>query len=335
MKIIYTCLQYHISKYIFIGIVLLFSTSNLFAFEKTGITSFQFLSVRPSARAAALGGAFCTVVDNSEASFWNPAGLTKIQLSDFSISYTNYFLDVKMYSYSAAYNTQEWGTFGFFGTYSSVGAIEVTRVDYHLGFDANNTFNPGLTGETIKPFQVVFGLSYALSLTDRFAFGVNAKFVEENLFYAKSTAFIFDGGFNFETGYKSIQVGAAIKNFGQDVKYIEKKYPLPQTFSIGVSANLMGNNDNNLLVDSDIHKVMLAYEVLQPRDYDQQHILGIEYTYDKMIAFRAGYKFNGDQESISYGLGLVHSGIRFDYAYSAFGDYLPAVHRITLGFVIN
>jgi hypothetical protein len=305
----------------------------IFSFDKSGTTSFQFLSVRPSSRAASLAGAFSTLADNSEASFWNPACLVKVQNIDASLSFIDYFLDVKMYSASIAYTTQDWGTIGIFGMYTDVGAIEETRTDalYFIG----DVFNPGLTGNTYTPYQFYGGISYAKSLTQNFAFGINVKYVEENLVFAKAVAIVFDGGINYNTGYKSIQIGASIKNFGPDVKYIDKAYPIPQTLNIGASANVIGPTGKNLLIDSDVHTLVFAYDMIQPRDFSQEHAVGMEYSYNKMVSLRIGYKFNGDQEGLSAGLGLLYQSLRVDYAYSAFGDYLPAVHRITLGFELN
>jgi len=323
-----------IHKLIPLALLVSFLCSNIaYSFDKSGTTSFQFLSVRPSSRAASLAGAFSTIADNSEASFWNPACLVKVQNMDASISYIDYFLDVKMYSFSAAYTTQDWGTFGIFGLYTDVGTIEETTRDA-ISVSGDN-INPGLTGRTFTPYQLYGGISYAKSLTNKFSFGINVKYVEENLIYAKTGEVVFDGGINFNTNYKSIQIGASIKNFGKDVKYIDKAYPIPQTLNIGVSANLIGNTGNNLLVDSDIHKLLFAYDIIQPRDYAQEHAVGMEYSYDNMIALRVGYKFNGDQEGLSAGFGLHYQSLRVDYAYSAFGDYLPAVHRITLGFELR
>jgi hypothetical protein len=319
----------------YFAIALVFTlTSSVSAFEKSGTTSLQFLSVRPSARAAALGGAFTTAVDNSDACFWNPAALTKIASSDVSLNYIDYFLDVKMYSFSAAYTHSDWGTFGVFGLYSDVGEIDVTRVNV-AGKEPDGTYNPGLTGETIRPYQLVAGLSYAKEMTKAFSFGLNAKFAEEDLIYNKIQTVMFDGGIHFKTGYRSIEIGAAVKNFGADVKFYDKKFPIPQTLNIGISANVIGEKDKNLLMDSEDNTLLLAYDIVQLRDYDQQHSVGCEYTFKNMFSLRGGYKFNGDQESYSFGCGINVSKIRFDYSYSAFGDYLPAVHRLTIGYCLK
>ncbi len=308
---------------------------SLSAFEKTGTTSLQFLSVRPSARAASLSGAYTAAVDNSDACFWNPAALTKISDQDASVSFIDYFLDVKMYSFSYGMTTTHYGSFGVFGLYSDIGEIEVTTVGAR-GFSSDkSSYNPGLTGEVIRPFQMVGGLSYGLELTKAFSFGLSAKYVEENLVYYKVRTVAFDGGIHFKTGYRSIEIAAAIKNFGSDVKFIENKYPIPQTLNIGVSAFVLGAAGNNLFMDSEDNSVLFEYDITQLRDFDQQHVLGLEYSFKNMVQLRAGYKFNGDQETYSLGCGVKYQNLRFDYSYNPFGDYLPAVHRVSVGFAIQ
>jgi long-subunit fatty acid transport protein len=308
---------------------------SLSAFEKTGTTSLQFLSIRPSARAAAMAGAYTASVDNSDACFWNPAALTKISDQDASVSFIDYFLDVKMYAFSYGMTTTHYGSFGIFGLYSDIGEIEVTRADAR-GFSSDRSnYNVGLTGEVIRPFQMVAGVSYGLELTKAFSFGLTVKYAEENLVYYKVRTVVFDGGIHFETGYRSIEIAAAIKNFGQDVKFIANKFPIPQTLNLGVSAYVIGAAGNNLFMDSEENSVLFEYDITQLRDYDQQHIVGLEYSFKNMIQLRAGYKFNGDQETYSLGCGVKYQNLRFDYSYNPYGDYLPAVHRVTVGFAIH
>lgn len=326
-------LRFYITVFIIASIT---NVSSVYAFEKSGTTSFQFLSVRPSARAAALSGTFTTIVNNSEACFWNPAGLTRISDMDFSSTYIDYFLDVKMFSFSAGMTTHDYGSLGIFALYSDVGEIEVTTTAVGvLDFRADKSFNPGLTGEVYRPTQFVGGISYAASLTESFSFGISAKYVQEDLVFKKASALIFDGGLLFNTGYKSIVIGAALKNFGQDVKFVEKKYPIPQTLNIGVSANLVGAAHRSLFMESEENSLLFAYDLVQPRDFDQQHTVGIEYSYDKIFIIRGGYNFNGDQASYSAGAGINYMNMRIDYSYNPMGDYLPAIHRISIGYELR
>ncbi|MGE5499473.1 MAG: PorV/PorQ family protein [Syntrophothermus sp.] len=320
-------------KWTLLILVLLFS-QQIFSFEKTGSTSFQFLKVYPGARASAMAGAFSSVGDNSEAVFYNPASLTSVRGFDASASYVNWFLDIKHYSFSAAYSLDSWGTFGLQGMFTDVGDIEVTRVD-RLGF-IGSKYNPGLTGETIRPNAGVFGLSYALDLTDRFAFGLTAKYAYDNLQVAKAGTIAFDGGLVFRTGFRTLQIAATVRHFGPDVKYLDagKSYPLPQTFNIGISGHLL-NASNPLLMTSEDHDLLLSYDMVQPRDFDQQHVVALEYSFRNMLYLRGGYNFNGEQEKAALGVGIKQSGVRIDYSYNNYGEFLNSVHRITIGVEVN
>jgi hypothetical protein len=283
-------------------IMILLLNVQVLPIDKVGTTSFQFLKIMMSARASALGGAFSAVTNNSESIYWNPAGLTRIKTFDASAGYVDWFMDAVHYSFAAGYTIEGIGTFGLHGIFTDIGEIEVTRVSA-LGFIGED-YNPGLTGETIRPMSYVFGISYARELTDKFAFGITAKYVGEDLVYDKAGALVFDGGLTFRTGYRSIELAASIVHFGPEIKYIERSYPLPQTFNIGISAYLFAPGEN-LVSQIQDHALLVSYDMTQPRDFDQQHNIGAEYSFSNMFFLRGGYKFNHDQEGISAGAGIT------------------------------
>ena len=320
------------TSYLIVIIYILVFSGSLFSFPKVGTTSFQFLEVLTSARGSALGNAFCSMADNSEAEFFNPAGLTGISNIDLSVGYVNWFLDAAQYSVAAGYYLEGYGILGFQAMFTDVGVIEETRVDA-LGFHADGSYN-GLTGRTFRPNSIVLGVSFARDLTDKLSFGITAKFVHENLIYKSASALAFDGGVLFKTGFKNIVVDATIRHFGTTVKYIDQAFPLPQTFTIGASTFLLSEKDP-LIAQSDEHSVRVAYEMVQPRDYDQQHCVGMEYGFENMFFLRGGYQFNSDEQSWSAGLGVQFNDLRIDYSYNDFGQYLDSVHRITIGYAIK
>ena len=301
-----------------------------FAFEKVGTTSFQFLKVMTGARSTGMGEAQTAVASSAEAAFWNPAALAQVENFDIALSYLDWLLDTSHSSIAAAYAIRNIGTIGFHAMATNVGDIEVTTVDA-LGFIGSD-YNPGLTGETISPAALSVGLSFARQLTDKLSFGLTGKFVQEDLKYEKASNIVFDGGLTFDTGFKSLRVAAVIRHFGSEVKYIDQSYPLPQTFTIGVSGYLIAPNEAFLGNSSD-HKLLLAYDMAQPRDYNQQHHLGLEYALKDFIFLRTGYKFNFDEEGLAFGFGIKMVGLRIDYSYSDFGQYLDSVHRFSVGFM--
>ncbi len=316
-------------KFLIAVLILFLINISVFSQNKVGTTSFQFLDVMTSARGTALGDSYGSIVDNSEAVFWNPAALTKVTDMDISIGYTPWLFGIDQYSFSGAYTIEDLGTIGLQAMYVNIGEIEVTRVDA-LGFIGDN-YNPGLTGQIIKPNELVIGISFAKDLTDKFAFGLTAKYAREDLIVMSKGIVCFDGGFTFNTGYKTVKIAASIRNFGPQIKYISTSYPLPQTFNIGISGYLFSPN-NALLMNIPDQSLLFTYDLIQPRDYNQQNCAGLEYSFENIVYLRGGYKFNGDQAGLTAGVGIKYNNYRIDYSYSSYGTYLGDIHRFTVGF---
>ena len=310
------------------------SLAQVKGFDKVGTTSFQFLKVIPNARSAAMGGTAAATIQTSDAVFFNPAALTATSNLDFSISYLNWFLDVKLTSFSVAYEMSNIGTFGLQALVTDYGEIDETRADYLFLDESTGTFNPGVTGRTIKPNSLVFGLTFARDVTDKFTFGITVKYAREDLVEKAASNIIYDGGIIYRTGLKSLKLGTMLRHFGPEVKYVDKSYPLPQIFTIGISGDLIAESAGFIL-NHDYHRMFVAYDLSQTRDHSQQHQLGVEYLFKNLIALRSGYKFNYDEESWTTGFGLRVSQLRFDYSYNDFGEYLNAVHRFTLRYGIK
>jgi hypothetical protein len=106
---------------------------------------------------------------------------------------------------------------------------------------------------------------------------------------------------------------------------------LPLTYFIGIAFDaleLAGDFNN------DIHSLMIALDAIHPRDYAERLHLGAEYWFKNMVAVRTGYKFNYDEEGISFGAGLKYNvsglNLKLDYAYSNFVVF-ESVNRISIG----
>ncbi len=309
-------------------------TAQISGFDKVGTTSFTFLQVVPNAKVAAMGGVYTTIVNSSEAVFFNPAGLTMASNSGISISYLDYFLDTQLSSLSMNYKLKDYGIIGVQAMYVDIGEIMETSVDYLIRDDQTGIYNPGLTGNIIKPGSYVLGVSFARQATPKFSFGLTTKYVKEDLVAKSTSAVIFDGGVLYKTGFKSLVLGTSLRNFGKEIKYYSKNYPLPQAFTIGLSGYLFGPDDSMWKAMSGQH-LLIAFDLAQVRDHSQQQHVGLEYALKGMLFIRTGYKFNHDEETYTLGFGIKFSKMQLDYAYNDFGEYLSQIHRFTLGFVVK
>jgi len=307
--------------------------------NKVGTTIFQFLKVMPDAQSTGMGDAVTSTINNANAVFYNPAGLSDVKSRDLSMSFYKYFYDVKTTALSLAYNIGIVGTLGLHTIFTDIGAIDVTTTE-QLVFLEDGTYNPGLTGETISPKQMVIGFTFAKSLTEKFSFGVSSKYVREDLIMAAADGFVFDFGLKYKTGYKTIQTSVVIRNFGPEVSFKDDDpntdnadfefYPPPQTLVIGVSGDVMSST-NPLIYRSEDQRLRVSLEIVGPRDYGQQYNTGFEWGYKDQLFIRSGYKFNYDTQGLSLGMGVRINNFRGDYSYATYGKYLYNVHRISVG----
>ena len=312
--------------------------------QKVGTTSFQFLKVMPTARATAMGDAYATLAEGAEALFWNPAGVAASGAHEISVTHIPYLVDTRVSSLGYAFRAGAYGHVGVQIQSVDYGDIAETRTE-NLGFNGDGTYNPGLTGNTFGPSAFAVGVTYARDLTDRFSTGLTAKYVRESLYsgtyqdasgaeYGTAAgAALFDFGIRYKTGYRSLDVAMSVLNFGPEVAFVDEGFAAPLTFRIGASSDLVG--PAGIVGQSDQNRLTLAYDLVQPNDYDQQMQFGLEYTFADVVSLRTGYKLNYDVEAFTFGAGIKTSVARtqlgVDYSYGGMGEDLSGVHRITLG----
>jgi hypothetical protein len=333
----------------FVILIVAFLSSMLLA-QKVGTSSLQFLKVLPDARGTAMGDAIGSLASGVNAVFWNPAGITRTNGIEISGSLTMWLFDTRQGALAAALPIGDWGVIGLQFQYVDYGSILVTRADqlHFVGSGTDTRYNPGLTGETFTPSTYLVGLTYSKQLTDKFSTGVTAKYVRESLWGSSTVSVVgsngvvedvntyadvllFDFGLQYNTGYRTVRVSASVQNFGSQVQFAKEGYPAPMAFRIGTAADLFGKN--GLLGEATDSRFTAAFDLFQPNDYMQQMHLGVEYSLVEAIFLRAGYKFYYD--NLTLGAGVLQSlggfPLSIDYSYGSMGDYLPSVHRFSVG----
>jgi len=334
-------------KYFFyltiISILLVLINSPLQAQEnkKLAQTGMKFLTTSLDARASGLARSMTAVYGNSSALLYNPACMTGIEKSfDLSVGRVNFIADINYIYGTAAYipGKGEWGIFGISFISVDYGDLMGTvRAENEQGFIDLGTFNP-------VAFSV--GLGYSKSLTSQFSIGAQVKYVKQDLaggivnftsdqsevtLETNKDVIVFDFGFLYDTGFKSMKIGMSIRNFSQEIKYAQESFQLPLTFRIGLSMNTLDLTG----INPDEHSLMLSVDASHPRDYAEQLGFGLEYVFMKMFALRAGYEFPNDEHGFAAGVGFykdiadIYFGV--DYAYTPFGIF-GDVHRFTLQF---
>lgn len=323
-------LKHKILPLVIISITVFNTSFSQTGIQKVGTTSFQFLKIKADARATAMGEAVTSVVRSSEAIFWNPANLSDVSDLDVSISYLDWLLDMSHTAFSFAKSISGYGTVGIHAMFTDVGSVEETRVDHLFRDESTGLYNPGLTGNIVTPGSQIFGLSFSRYVTDKFSFGLTVKYAREDLVTHSASSIIFDGGITYRTGFRSLVLAAAIREFGPEVTFVNKSYPLPQTLTIGFSAELLAPG-NALFMQSDVGRLLVAFDMVEARDAAQQYHTGMELSFRDFFFLRGGYKINYNEQGLTLGFGLKVFQTRIDYAFNDFGEYIEPIHRITLG----
>ncbi len=312
-------------------------------FAKVGTAGSQFLKIGAGARNVGLGNACVAVVDDASSMFWNPGGLAMVKNYNVLISNVQWFADIQMNVVGIAKTFPSLGSFGVSAMVLGSGDMDITTYKYQEG-----------TGEQFSKNDVMIGLSYARYLTDKFSFGGTIKYVREDYGSINdytgedeiASAWSFDLGAIYQTGFKSLRLGIAIMNFGPEMQipgqyadivgfdsdtqqYITEPYDdyrpyhLPLIFRAGFAYDLF---------DSPLNKFTVSGDLVHPNDNVEQINLGGEYWFKNIIALRGGYIGNHDAANFSVGgsLRLSLSGLgaaSIDYSYTDFG-ILDLVHQM-------
>jgi hypothetical protein len=300
---------------------------------KLAQTGLKFLSIGISARQAALGDAFTAVDGYSVSMFYNPAGMARIEgVADISLGSVNWIADIKHFHTSVAVKAGDIGVFGLSFQYADYGPIEATIL-------ANN--NQGfLDMGVIKPNAYAVGLGYARAFTDKFSVGGNVKFVRQDLGTGATQAnyvgtagsytdaatignknavdvIAFDFGLMYRTGFKSLTLGMAVRNFAREVTYQKESFQLPLVFRLGVAMNVL----DLVGFEREKQSLLVTVDAEHARDYPEQMKVGLEYVFMDAVSARVGYVGPADEHSLSYGLGVQLQHLEVDYAYTPFGIF--------------
>ena len=287
--------------------------------DKVGSVAFKFLNIQTDARTAALGGT-AAQASGAGAMFSNPAGLAGSSMG-LSAGMSQWLVETNITSFGLA--------LPMFGGVIGLGVVSVDYGDMmRSGWGEESgqfIFQPNQNGAfTAADMSIQF--SYGKSLTDKFSIGGSAKKIFQSIDDVDISGMAFDIGMQFNTGYRGIQMGAVISNFGPDV---ESQAPdeagyagfpsmsLPMTFSFGVIGELIPGLNAGL-------------NVLKQADMAQQYIVNAEYNVS-IASLRFSYNINDDQAPMSMGGGVNVAGADIGVSMTSH-DALDSVMRISVGY---
>ncbi len=315
-------------------------------FTKAGASGALILKMPVGARAIGMGGAVSGQGGDLTSLFWNPAGIAGIRDNSVAFEYASSFADITNGFIAGSLPVSTNYTLAASITFLSTGGIPITTI---LQQDGN--------GATFTASDLVLGLTFAGSLTDRFSFGFTGKLVRNGLYNLTASGLAFDVGTLYRTDFYNMTFGLSICNLGTQEQYTgdallnpttyidpqtgkpvstgnssylpTNEFNLPLLFRAGVALDLLGEvagvRDQKLLFSTDF--VTLS-------DNPEKVNLGAEYWWEDLVALRAGYQAMSDEYDYSAGAGLKYETGTFhgtiDYAY-AHTKNLGGTHRIGIG----
>jgi len=304
-----------------------------------GTSGAQFLQIGIGAEASALAGAFVARAHDATSLFWNPAGIANVQSQSVHFSHTPWWASIALNSASYAITLGETGSFGVAVTALTMDRMEVTT-----------EYQPDGTGEYFDAQDLMIGVTYARPLTDKFNVGISVKYIQQRIWNETASGFAFDIGTQYRLWFNNFTIGMSLTNFGGDMRYdgrdltykfdtdpalprnrlspakLETEdYPLPLHFQVGIAMDAFR---------SDQFLWRLSADVTHPNDNSERVNFGSELGMFDHIFLRAGYRYNYDDEDLTFGFGLAlpleGTNVKFDYAWSQY-KLLPSIHRFSIG----
>lgn len=290
-------------------------------------TTFEFLRNDMSARAAAMGGSFVSVIGDPAAAFYNPATLATVNENQAQFGYGKHLLDIN--SGFASYNQPVEG----------VGMMSA-GVQYYSYGTMEEMDSKGTDLGTFGAHDLAFSVSMAHELEENLYYGVTAKFIFSSIAEYSSNGFATDFGMLYVLpGNNPVTIGASVTNLGAQMStYAGTKESLPLEVSLGATVK---PQHLPLLLSFNFHKLTDKQDSFA--NHFKQFTLGGELQLGKAVRFRVGYVNERRSElkietssglaGFSFGAGLVLEKLRFDYANSSFGK-IGSINRITLGILL-
>jgi hypothetical protein len=317
--------------------------------DRLGTAGAQELRVPVGASSVALGGSSVALGGGLSNVFYNPAALAATDESEAMATWSSYLADadVNYIAFSTKLGTQ--GNLGFSVKVLNVGDITVTTEEAPEG-----------TGEILTPNFAVLGLTYGRRMTDRVLLGATGTFINERIADATAKGFAFDLGVQYDTGWRGLRFGFAMKNVGPDMRFdgpdFEERiqvpgddpsaqphvvrlrpgaFELPSYLQIGAVYDLRFAEDRTLTV----------LGAFQGNNFNtDEYRLGAEFMLGEWLALRGGFAGQlafdeADRQedylySYSYGAGLNFklgaTPFRFDWAGMAVGEFFDDSQQVSL-----
>ena len=276
-----------------------------------GTRAMTFLKFGVGARAISMGESQVADASDLYASYWNPAGLARVQRPQVGVMHNEWFEGI---------NHQFLGFVQPVGNASALGG-SVIFVDFGELQGRNAS---GKETKKFRPYDLALILSYARQFGAALSVGANAKWIREKIIDDVNAQVVaFDVGGLYAVPKSHLTFGFNVQHLGSKAKFVQESFRLPLNIKVGAAYKLL--ND----------AFTIAADVNRPSDNDITLGFGVALTASQLLHLRTGYKYKiggndlGTASGITSGIGFTIEGFQIDYAFVSF-EKLGGVHRFSL-----
>ncbi|MFI5363540.1 MAG: PorV/PorQ family protein [Elusimicrobiota bacterium] len=274
-----------------------------------GAEPFNFLSLDANARPAAMGGAYTALATDSSALLYNPAGLARVRSNEATFMHNAYVAGITQ-EYAAYVSPRGWGA----------------NVNFLNSGGVSNTTNSNPDGAGLGSaglYDLAFSGGFGRAFGDALSLGAEIKYIRESIAGIAGAGAAFDlGALYAAPSLPGLALGLSLQNAGPTVKYEGETQNLPLTLRGGAA----------YAFEAAGQKCAASFDVVKERSSGPSVALGLETVLAAAVPIRLGLATNASAgPGLTTGVGYVHDGFSFDYAFVPFGD-LGSVNRLSLTF---
>ncbi len=290
-----------------------------------GTTSADFLKIGMGARPSAMGEAYSAAGDDSDAAFWNPAGIAQIGRYHFTLMHLVWYAGANYDYFSGVMAIDSSSSAGI-----SVNAFWIPPYDSTQD-DAYGNFEEGLTSSYYDlavraTYAKILGNVYTNDFTiGNIAFGASVSYIQRQILdYSYPAMFTLDMGL-IANLTKNMKTALVVKNIGNNTG----EDPTPLNMTAGFAYDLDINSDFGTKFALDIVK---PFDLTNPEYAKWFFNIGFEAKIIDMVYLRLGHKIGRADENFTAGLGVsVPDVAAIDYAFAPHTE-LGASHRVSVSF---
>lgn len=282
--------------------------------DRQGEAGAYELLLNPWARTAGLFAMTTANARGVDALFMNPAGVGRVEGLEIGLAHTRLFSGSGISLNSAGFCSR----MGKKGSFLGVSINSVSFGDMKVTTD----LLPEGTGATFSPTFVNIGLTYGFTFENKISVGFQVKGISESTSEVSAFGIALDAGVQYVTGAKDeFKFGIALKNIGTPMKFggqglnVNEKNPRSENpFNLTYNQNiakfelpsqLLIGGAYDIAVDNKSKVTVVANFTSNAFSRDQIGA-GAEFSFNKMFAVRAGYKYELGRLAAE---AQVHSGL--------------------------